>query len=134
MLQNGTGVKLSQKQLMALPQLVSAPSVTQAAVVVGVSRTTVYRWLNDPAFKYELDRYRQEAAEEAQLTLKGMLAQAVNTVSSLLRSDDPRVRLGAARLALTFGFRVLEDDDIKRRLELLENSIDLWKERHSRAF
>lgn len=134
MWQNGTGIKLSQKQLMALPQLVSAPSITRAAVVVGVSRTTVYRWLSNPSFKYELDRRREEAAEEALLALKGMLLQAVSAVAGLLESDDPRVRLGAARLALAFGFRVLEDNEIKRRLDLLENSIDLWKERHRRAF
>lgn len=132
--QNGTGYALTASQLKALPHLLSTPRVSQAAVAAGVSRTTIYRWLEDPFFKYELDRWREEAKEEAILALKGMLIQSVQAVGELLQSDDERVRLGAARLALTYGFRVMEDQDIVRRLELLESSVHLWKEHNRRAF
>lgn len=132
--QNGAEYSLTAKQQKVMPYLLSAPNVTQAAVTAGVSRTTIYRWLDDPIFRYELERWRGEAVREAKLALKGMLVQAVQALEPLLRSDDPRVRLGAARLALSFGFRVLEDQDINERLDLLENAVHLWKERNRRAF
>ena len=132
--QNGTEYSLTAKQRKVMPYLLSSPNVSQAAAAARVSRTTIYRWLDDPIFRYELDRWREEAVREAQSALKGMLVQAVQSLEPLLRSDDPRVRLGAARLAVSFGFRVMEDQDIVRRLELLESTVHLWKERNRHAF
>ncbi len=132
--QNETDFALSAKQVRALPYMLSTPKVTEAAAAVGVSRTTIYRWLEDPSFAAELNRCREDATEEALRALKGMLIQSVEAVAGLLQSENERVRLGAARLALTYGFRVMEDQDIVRRLAMLENTVHLWKERNPRAY
>ena len=48
--------ELSEIQEIAIPHLVSSKSVSEAAKLVGVNRTTIYRWMDDPTFREEYDR------------------------------------------------------------------------------
>ena len=46
----------SENRCSQSPHLVSAKSVSETADLVGVTRRTVYRWMDDPAFREEYDR------------------------------------------------------------------------------
>ena len=69
--QNGTNgaTTLTDKQLQALPHLVTAPSMSEAARRADVGRTTLYRWIEDDEFRRELERQRNEALELAHVEL-----------------------------------------------------------------
>ena len=54
--------ELSERQVLAIPHLVSAKSVSETAELVGVNRRTVYRWMDDPTFREEYDRQRDAVA------------------------------------------------------------------------
>ena len=54
--------ELSERQVLAIPHLVSAKSVSETAELVGVNRRTVYRWMDDPTFREEYDRQRDAIA------------------------------------------------------------------------
>ena len=40
--------ELSARQVIAIPHLVSAKSVSETADLIGVNRKTIYRWMDDP--------------------------------------------------------------------------------------
>ena len=46
-----------------------------------VARATLYRWMNDPFFRHELERLRTEAATVAKLELKGLMFKAVGVLA-----------------------------------------------------
>jgi len=56
--------QLTDRQLKAIPHLVSSPTYTQGCKKAKVNKGTFYKWLKDPEFKVELDRQRDEVAAE----------------------------------------------------------------------
>ena len=72
---------LSNRQIKALPYLVSSATVTEGIKLAGISRTTFYRWMEDEAFRAEFENLRADIqsyayAELRGLTLKGALVLA----------------------------------------------------------
>ena len=64
MLQNVTEEtsELSERQILALPYLTASNTHLESAESAGISRMTLYRWLNDPAFRQAYERQREETA------------------------------------------------------------------------
>ena len=93
---------LSPRQQSALPVVALSPSLAQAAQAAGVGRSTLNRWMNEPAFRSEIVRVRQEAAELARQEMQGMMLRAASVINNALDDADPAIRLRAARYALTF--------------------------------
>lgn len=52
------GSSLTRRQLHALPFLISSPSIELAAKQSGVSAKQIFDWLNQPAFRQELETGR----------------------------------------------------------------------------
>lgn len=50
---------LSQKQMEALPHLVSAQTVESGCKAAGVSKTSYYNWIKDPSFRAQLKFFRK---------------------------------------------------------------------------
>ena len=96
-------VALSSVQEKALMALLSGKTMTDAATDAGVHRSTIHRWINEPAFLAELNSRRidQHSAMEEQLAL--LLRKAIETVESAIESGDAKVALtvlqGAGLLA-----------------------------------
>ncbi len=117
---------LSDKQLTALPYLVSTKSLSEAARLANVGRTTLYRWINDPDFREELERRRQEAAELADTELKGLKLKALIVFAESMEDPDPYVRLRAAQVAYGFGIKSGDLAEVGKRVERLDDSYHLW--------
>jgi hypothetical protein len=89
---------LSHRQRQAIPSILGAPSITEAARRSGVSRSQLYRWLrDDPYFRAELRRQSEECAAMARARLKGLAHTAADAWADCLRSKDERVKLAAAK-------------------------------------
>ena len=56
---------LAFRQQAALPIIALAPSIAQAARDSGIAESTLRCWLQDPGFREELTKLRQESAELA---------------------------------------------------------------------
>ena len=56
---------LTDRQLKAIPIIVTCPTYSEACKKAKVNRRTLYEWLKIPEFKAELDRQRDEIAAEA---------------------------------------------------------------------
>ena len=132
--QNGTNgtASLTDKQLQALPYLVAAPSLSEAAKLAEVGRTTLYRWMEDDEFRRELERLRSEALDLAHVELKGLMLKATQVVSETMDDANPFVRLRAAQIALSVGLKAVEVKEIQRRIQLLDDALPLWATKNAR--
>ncbi len=58
-----TPIPLTPKQMLAFPYIVSASSLRQAAEAAQIGRNTLTRWMQDPRFRAEVERAREEVAD-----------------------------------------------------------------------
>ncbi len=134
MTQNGTNGAsiLTDKQLQLLPHLVTAPSMSEAARRADVSRSSLYRWIEDDEFRRELERQRNEALELAHVELKGLMFKATQVLGEAMDNDNQFLRLRAAQIALTVGLKSVEAKELQSRIELLEDALPLWARRNAK--
>jgi hypothetical protein len=107
-----------------LTALACGATVEAAARSAGISESTVYRRLRQPAFSQRLQEVRADMVQRtsAMLTASGM--EAVKTLLALQQASTPAsMRLGAARAILEIGLKVREVADLERRLSALEQQL-----------
>ncbi len=115
--------KLTDRQLKAIPFIVSSPTYTEGIKKAKLNRTTFYKWLKCPEFKAELDRQRDEIAAEAFGVLSQGLTQAVEALVSLLVNKDDRLKRLAAKDVIDFIIRHKENEDLDNRLKEVEKRL-----------
>lgn len=108
-----------------LPLLLANPTYTAACEAGRVSRNALYEWLRQPAFKAELDRRRDELAEQGFTLLAQNISKAVEVLVKLLDSGDPNVRRLAAVNILSQHTKLKELGDIVSRIEAIEERLRL---------
>jgi len=119
--------KLTDRQLKAIPHIVSSPTYTEGCKKAKINKTTFYKWLKEPEFKAELDRQRDEIAAEAFGILSQSLTQAVEALVSLLDNKDDRLKRLTAKDIIDFIIRHKENEDLDDRLEAIEQRLDSQK-------
>ncbi len=118
---------LSPRQIGALPHLLGPGSATQRARNAGISRTTLYRWLQEPEFREALDRLRKEILHVAEIEAQSMAQDAVSVIFELMQSGSQRVRLDAALAALTLAQDARFASRIAERIDNLERASHIRK-------
>ena len=116
--------ELSLPQQKLLSALLSAPDIQTAAKIAGVGRTTVHRWMQQPAFRDELERRRDAAFCEALATVKTHAVQAVTELAGLLSAKDDRLRRLVCNDLLAHAMRIRQLEDFERRLAALEKQFE----------
>ena len=119
---------LSERQLMALPHLLKPGPLTEQARNAGVSRTTLYRWLQDDSFRRAVDRLREDSMDLAESHLQAMAYRAAAVIQEALHDDKPEVRFRAAQAVLQHAHNAQYGQHLQRRVELLMDAFDLSKE------
>ena len=97
-------VELPPAQDRAVVALAGGATMTAAAEAAGVSRPTVYAWLDGvPEFVVELNRARAEARGAIRAELQRVATSAVATLRELIESDETpdAIRLRAALAVLS---------------------------------
>ena len=125
MKQNVTGKssELSDRQLLALPYLTTSKSQTEAAESAGISRMTLHRWLNEPAFRETYQRQREEAAALATTEIRALMLKAAVVLAERLDSDNPEERARASRDVMTYGLKVADAEANRKAVERLNRLI-----------
>jgi len=100
--------------------LASGVTRQQAAQSAGVGERTVYRRLEDPAFRAKIEEARADmlARTSAMLTAAG--AAAAGTLVRLLRAESDAIKLAAAVRIIELGVRLRESEQFESRLAALE--------------
>ncbi len=120
---------LTARQLAALPYLVASPSLSDGARLADIGRTTLYRWLTEPDFRYHLERLRSDAADLARTELQGLMLKGVLVLADAMESADASIRLRAARAALYIGLRAIDLKELGERLDHLDDAFALMTSR-----
>jgi hypothetical protein len=115
--------ELAPKQTQAIRSLLTRPNIALAASDVGVSERTLYRWLDEPAFRDALTQAEDQALDAATRGLVSMTNQAVLVITSLMVNPNthPAIRLRAAECVLSNTLKLYELRNLAARLTALEN-------------
>lgn len=114
--------ELTAKQELALSAVISHPTLKEAAASSGVSETTLWRYMKEEAFARRLSEARRDAVNHAAVRLQQASGDAVTVLQELMLKDGApaSARTMAARIVLDYSFRVVEMDEMKRRIRELE--------------
>lgn len=98
----------------------SGTSLREAARTAGISESTAYRRLKDPAFRRRVSEIRTSFLNEAVGRLCEAANKAVSTLEALLNARSESVRLNAARAILELGPKLREQTELEERITALE--------------
>ena len=121
--------ELSEKQVLAIPHLVSAKSVSETAELIGVNRTTIYRWMDDPTFREEYDRQRDAVAGFARAGMRTLMLKALSVQAERFDSDDPKERARAAKEIMDYDAKTAHKHESQKLLNRLHSLIYSTKNR-----
>ena len=137
MAENGREMEISAltfRQQSALPIVALSPTVAQASRDSGVAERTLRRWLEDPAFHDELDRYRQDSYNLARMQFQASLPDCFSYLAEIAgESDDPAIRIRAIRCMMTFGTKFSEIEEISARMRDAQEAIEIYSDRSPQA-
>lgn len=117
---------LSATQSKAITELMAGASQKEAAIIAGVSETTVGRWMSGHEdFKQALRAQNSRIIHTAGVRLSGSLELAVDVMREIMedREVPARTRLRAADLVITSCLRLLESSEIIERIKRLEEAL-----------
>ena len=103
--------------------LASGKTIVEAASASGVADRTVYRRLQDAAFRKLVSDARGEMMGQALGKLADAACRAVQTLEELLAAEAESVRLGSARTILETGSRLRLAIEMESRLLALEERV-----------
>jgi len=105
--------------------LASGHTVVATAKATKVGERTIFRWLQEPSFKAQIDELRAQAWERAAAFLGTASTSAAATLVKLL--DDPNVwiRLSSARAILEMGARLHESTEVEQRFAEVESRLNI---------
>ena len=130
MQQNATNSEkeLSERQELTIPHLVSAKSVSETAHLLGLNRSTIYRWMDDPVFRAEYDRQRDAVANFARAGMRTLLLKALTVQAERFDSDDPKERVRVAREIIDHDAKTAANHENQKLINHLHQLIDPEKE------
>lgn len=105
-----------------MPYLLVAPTLAEAARMARIGRTTLYRWMQDPVFRMDLERLRSEASSLAKEELQGLAPRAVHVLAELMAHPDGKVRLRSAHVALSVGLKANDPKEISEKIDHLDDA------------
>ena len=113
---------MTPKQEKALAALISCPTARAAAKAAGLSESALRRYRQDPEFAFEYKRRCAEMLETATDNAKAAMPPAIDRLRDIVQDDQQQSQqqIAAARAVLEYGLRLVEANDIEKRLRALE--------------
>lgn len=126
---------LPAKQELALRAVISHPTLKDAAQAAGVSETTLWRYMQDGEFSRRLREARREAVNHAVLRLQKASSDAVTVLRDIMMKESAPApaRITAARAVLDYSMRAVETDELRVRIEELEEAVMAKQEEEARG-
>jgi len=128
---NPNGLTARQEKLLSI--LAGNPNIQAAAKAAGIGRSTVHRWLKEPAFREELTRRRNMALTEAMNSVQAYTAQAVEELVKLLGSSNEWIRRQVCMDVLNCSHKIREVEQIEQRLDAIEKAMEVKNPNSRRA-
>lgn len=119
--------RLTPRQMLTIPYIVSAPSMRQAARDARIGRATLTRWMHDSAFRAEVEQARRRVADLAFAEINGLALKGAIALADLLDDPDPRVRNAAIRTALQNSLKLKEMAEVRDRMDVMDYAFSMLK-------
>lgn len=114
---------LTSKQIRGIPLLLTEESQEKAARKIGVSRSAIVKWMQNPEFRKALDESRSRVLKKSMDRLSRVVTKAVDALEKLLCAESEAVRKGAADSIISHCLRWKELQELEGRLETVERVI-----------
>jgi DNA-binding MurR/RpiR family transcriptional regulator len=114
---------LTAKQRKAIAALIEHPSIDEAAESCGISRPTIWRWLQNADFRREYQQAQRQVVEAAISELQAATSKAVRRLVRNLESENDFAANQAAISILSQSLKALELRDLIARVEELEGRL-----------
>ena len=125
----GESPDLTDRQIRALPYLVSSATVTEGVKLAGISRATFYRWMDDVAFRSQFETLRADVQRYAYAELRGLTLKGVLVLAQMLEDPSPAIKLKAVQTALSAGIKISEMTDIEEKIDRIEDAFLVQRSR-----
>ena len=122
-------VRLTHRQITALPYLLSSGTVAEGSKLAGISRTTFYRWMEDEAFRAQFEELRADVQSYAYAELRGLTLKGALVLAQMLEDPSSAIRLKAAQMAVSAGMRVGDQADFQKKLARIEDAFSVHQSR-----
>ncbi len=122
-------VRLTHRQINALPYLTASSTVSEGARLAGISRTTFYRWMEDEAFRERFETLRADIQSYAYAELRGLTLKGTLVLAQMLEDPSSAIKLKAAQTAVAAGIKLSEHADVQERLTRIEDAFLIHKSR-----
>lgn len=118
--------KLTKNKEKFLIALMESNSISEACKKAGISTVTGHSYLNDTDFKMIYNQTRRDTFQMATNKLQQSAVQAVDVLNSVMLDEETPAssRVQSARAVLENAYKAYEQDDIKQRLEQLEELLN----------
>ena len=124
MSRNSKVMSITVRQAKAIPVIIGAKSVEAGCSQAGVSKTLFYSWMKTPDFADEYRRQRDVLVDEAMDSLRASLKKAVNTLTTLLDTDNESLRRAVSNDILNHVLKIKEMQEVENRLSKLEQLME----------
>jgi hypothetical protein len=119
---NKTASGLNTLQRKAVKALIETDTITEAAKVAGCTRPTIYKYLENPVFRYELARLENIIRDASGRKLAKDSKKALDVIREIM--DDPnqdaRLRLRAAMAWFDYTLKTADTSELEERISALE--------------
>lgn len=113
---------LTESQGRALEAVLSHRTLKEAAFAAGISEPTLWRYMKEKEFARRLSEARREVLAHVVARLQQAASDAVAVLQEvMMKGDAPAAaRITAARAVIDYSLRAHEDDDLRARIDELE--------------
>jgi len=116
-------IKPLDRKEKAILALLGGATILETSAQAGVSKRTVFKWLQELEFRQRLDQERDHIKGRNINLIKATLGDAIKTARMLLKSQSESVRLAACRILLEYGLKAIELSEIVDRVQKLEHTL-----------
>jgi hypothetical protein len=127
--------KLTAKQEQALIALLDCGEIKQAAETAGVTKVTLWRWLQSPEFQSRYRAARRQLVETAIAQLQSDCTVAVRVLREVAEDKEAPAssRVAAAKTIIEQSVAAIQLTDLQERLEEVERMLQEQEAKRRRA-
>ena len=121
---------ITPKQEKVIGALLAHPTIEDAAKIAGISRGTIFRWLQQEDFQAAYTKARRETVRHAIARLQSSSSEAVGVLTEVMTDQTANIfaRVSAAKAVFEFSLKAVEVEDLAKRLAELESLFKIQAE------
>ena len=122
----GHGAKFDRKKEEAIVALLTQRNLEEAAKAIGVTASTLLRWMKEPEFDAAYRVARRTAFSQSMARLQQASSAAVSTVLRIMldQNTPAATKLRAAECVISQTAKGIELEDIEARVAALEQAAE----------